>query len=45
MFSDDRGVTCAEYGYQYAYRPKAIILSNGVRYKMVVGDDIYDIRL
>lgn len=44
VFTDNRVLTCAEYGYQYAYRPTAIILSNGSRYKMVVGNDVYDMR-
>ena len=44
IFTGNRVITCAGYGYQYAYRPTAIILSNGMRYKMVVGDQIYDMR-
>jgi hypothetical protein len=42
VFTDNRILTCAEYGYQYAYRPTAIILSNGSRYKMIVGNNVYD---
>ena len=44
VFTDNKILTCAEYGYQYAYRPTAIVLSNGSRYKMVVGNDVYDMR-
>lgn len=44
VFADNRTLTCAEYGYQYAYRPTAIILSNGSLYKMMVGGNVYDMR-
>jgi hypothetical protein len=44
VFDDGKYVTCASYGYQYAYRPRAIILSNGSSMIMVVGDDIYQVR-
>ena len=50
----DRGgsVECAEYGYQYAYRPSAAILvttvgtgdSTAILCKLAVGDDIYSAR-
>jgi hypothetical protein len=51
-FTDGTTLTCAEYGYQYAHRPTAIILAKQftyegktfVDYKMVVGDDVYDMR-
>jgi hypothetical protein len=42
VFDDNRTLTCAEYGYQYAYRPTATILSNGASIKMVVESDVYD---
>lgn len=44
VFTDNKILTCAEYGYQYAYRPTAVILSNGSQYKMVVGDTVYNMR-
>lgn len=44
VFTDNRILTCAQYGYQYSYRPTAVILSNGSQFKMVVGDEIYDMR-
>jgi len=52
VFSDNKILTCAEYGYQYAYRPTAIILAKEISYqgqsfndfKMIVGDKIYDMR-
>lgn len=52
VFTDNTGLTCAEYGYQYAYRPTAVILAKKISYqgksfydyKMVVGDDVYDMR-
>ena len=44
IFDDDKILTCAGYGYQYAYRPTAIILSNGTSFKMIVGNDVYDVQ-
>jgi len=44
VFDDNRILTCAGYGYQYAFRPTAIILSNGSSFKMMVGNDVYDMR-
>ncbi len=52
VFTDGTTLTCAEYGYQYAYRPTAIILAKKITYrgksfydfKMVVGDEVYDMR-
>ncbi len=44
IFDDNKILTCAEYGYQYAYRPTAIVLSNGSSFKMIVGNDVYDMR-
>jgi hypothetical protein len=31
IFSDGTYLACSSYGYQYAFRPKALILSNGSR--------------
>lgn len=42
LFEDDKILTCAQYGYEYAYRPEAIILFNGSNFKMIVGNSIYD---
>jgi len=52
VFDDNKVLTCAQYGYQYAYRPTAIILAKPMTYqnttlydyKMVVEDEIYDMR-
>ena len=44
IFDDNKILTCAGYGYQYAYRPTAIVLSNGSSFKMIVGNDIYDMQ-
>jgi hypothetical protein len=52
VFTDGTSLTYAEYGYQYAYRPTAIILGKEINYqnqtfvdfKMVVGDEVYDMR-
>ena len=42
VFDDNTALVCAEYGYQYAYRPDAAILSNGSSFVMVVEGDAYD---
>jgi len=52
VFTDNKVLTCAEYGYQYAYRPIAVLLAKEITYqgnsfydyKMVVEDEIYDMR-
>ncbi len=52
VFTDGTALTCAEYGYQYAYRPTAVILAKEIScqgksfydFKMVVGDEVYDMR-
>jgi hypothetical protein len=44
LFEDKKSLTCAGTGYQYAYRPIAIILSRGSSLLMIVGDDAYDMR-
>lgn len=52
VFTDNTTLTCAEYGYQYAYRPTAVILAKQVTFqgksfydfKMIVEDEVYDMR-
>jgi len=52
VFTDGQTLTCAEYNYQYAYNPTAIILAHEVTFegrklylfKMIVGDDVYDMQ-
>ena len=44
IFTDNTAVVCAEYGYQYAYRPDAYIFTDGSDLKMCVDDDLYDVR-
>lgn len=52
IFQDSTSLTCAEYGYMYAYRPTAVILVKEFKYqeksfydiKMVVEDEVYDMR-
>lgn len=52
VFTDGTKLTCAEYGYMYAYRPTAIIFAKEFSikgksiydFKMVVEDEIYDMR-
>lgn len=44
IIDDQYVVTCATYSYSYAYRPDAVILSNKGNLKMIVENEIYDIR-
>jgi hypothetical protein len=42
IFENNKALTCAEYGYHYAYRPTAVILSKNGFFKMVVDDEVYE---
>ena len=42
VFTDGTVLTCAEYGYMYAYRPTAIIFAREFSWK---GKPIYDIKM
>lgn len=52
VFTDNTQITCAEYGYQYAYRPTALLFGKEVSYqgksfvdfKMMIEEEIYDMR-
>ena len=55
VFADNQTLTCADYGYDYAYRPNAVILVKNPElsydaqsliadYKMIVGDAVYQMR-
>lgn len=44
IFDDSKTLRCATYSYSYSYRPKAVILSNGTSFKMIVGSNAYDMR-
>jgi hypothetical protein len=44
IFDDSKVLTCSSYSYSYSYRPRAAILSNGSGFKMIVGDEVYDMR-
>ncbi len=52
VFTDGTGLTCAEYGYMYAYRPTAIIFAKEISwkgksfhdFKMMVEDEVFDMR-
>jgi hypothetical protein len=52
VFDDNTSLTCVGHGYQYVYRPIAIILTREITskgksfydIKMVVGNEIYDMR-
>lgn len=45
VFDNNKILTCRSYRYHYAYRPKATLLSNGGSYKMIVGEDVYNMGL
>lgn len=45
IFDDGTYLRCNEYGYDYDYRPEAVILTKGTRVVMIVGDDSYDMTL
>ncbi len=42
VFDDGTYLRCNDYGYDYDYRPEAVILTRGNRVVMIVGDDAYD---
>lgn len=44
IFDDSKVLRCTTYSYTYSYRPKAVIFSNGSSFKMLVGDNVYDMR-
>lgn len=44
IFSDGTFLACSSYGYQYAYRPKALILSNGSGFVMLVDSNSYNMQ-
>lgn len=42
---DDRlQLKCDEYSYSYSYRPKAVILTDGSSFRMLVGGHVYRMR-
>jgi hypothetical protein len=44
VFDNNKTLTCAGYHYHYAYRPLAIVLVKGSEFKMIIADDVYDMR-
>jgi hypothetical protein len=44
ILDDSLTITCAEYSYSYSYRPKAVILSDGSSYKMLLEGHVYSMR-
>jgi hypothetical protein len=44
VFTDDTYAVCAGYGYQYAYRPTALLLSKDGSLVMLVEGDKYSMR-
>jgi hypothetical protein len=44
VFTDNTFVKCNSYRYHYAYRPEAVILTDGFRWVMIVDDDEYDVN-
>ena len=45
VFDDRTILRCESYGYQYSYRPTAVILFNGYNIKMIVDDEVYDMSI
>jgi hypothetical protein len=44
IFSDNTILTCAGYGYQYAFNPQAILLARQGSWKMIIDSDVYDMQ-
>lgn len=44
IFEGNKALTCTGYGYHYGYRPKALVLSRGGSFKMIVDSDVYDMH-
>jgi hypothetical protein len=44
VLDNNKALTCAGYGYQYAYRPDAVVLAKGGMFKMAVEGDVYDMQ-
>ena len=44
IFDDNTILHCGGYGYQYAYRPDALILVKGTSFKMIVENNEYDMQ-
>jgi hypothetical protein len=42
IFEGNKSLKCSSYGYQYAFRPDAVILYKSGIFKMIVENDIYD---
>jgi len=43
IIDHNKQVTCAGYGYKYAYNPKMVLLSKGSNLKACIDDDVFDI--
>jgi hypothetical protein len=43
ILNDSYSVMCSEYRYQYAYRPKAIMFSDGRSLRMLVSGQLYKV--
>jgi hypothetical protein len=44
VFEDNTGLTCAEYNYEYAYRPDAYIFVRGSDFKVCIEGYLYDMN-
>jgi len=44
IFDNDKVLKCATYSYTYSYHPSAVIFVKGGDFKMLVGDELYDMR-
>jgi hypothetical protein len=44
IFEDQTYLTCASYGYHYAYRPEALLLVRNGSWIMLVDDESFDMQ-
>jgi hypothetical protein len=44
ILDDSLTIKCSEYSYSYSYRPKAVILSDGTSFKMLLNGHAYSME-
>ena len=44
IFDNNKVLTCSSYSYTYSYHPSAVIFVKGADFKMLVGNELYDMR-
>lgn len=45
IIDETYSVTCASYGYHYAYRPDVVVLTKGSVGKAIIDGEVFDISL